>query len=134
MKKTFTTSSNNTKSVSKKIENFNNISKNSVKCLIGSGRCASNNTCVVRIVEQKKTSVVMKDGSIGWRMCEVVILACPAVNRDGGPSDVSGQVLSDLIDVTANKMALVTRNFEWNQSDLSTEKDLENNPSDDTNG
>ena len=56
------------------------------------------------------------------------------MNRDGGPSDVSGQVLSDVIDVTANKKARVTRNFEWNQSDLSTEKDIENTPSDDTNG
>ena len=32
--------------------------------------------------------------------------------------------LSDVCDVTANKKARVTRNFEWNQSDLSTEKDL----------
>ena len=56
------------------------------------------------------------------------------MNRNGGPSGVSGQVLSDVIDVTANKKAQVTRNFEWNQSDLSTEKDLENNPSDNTKG
>ena len=126
MKKTFTTSrnNNNSKSVSKKIENFNNISKNSDNCLIGSGRCASHNSRLVRVVQQKKTSVILKDGTIGWRMCEAVTLACPAVNRDGGPSDVSGQTLSDVCDVTANKKARVTRNFEWNQSDLSTEKDL----------
>ena len=67
-------------------------------------------------------------------MCEAVILACPAVNRELGPSAASGQVLSDMLDVTANKKARVTRNFEWNQSDLSTEKDIENTPSDDTNG
>ena len=34
MKKTFTTSSKNVKSVSKKIEDFNKISSNSVKCLM----------------------------------------------------------------------------------------------------
>ena len=88
----------------------------------------------MRIVEQKKTSVILKNGNIGWRMCEAVILACPAVPRDGGPSDVSEQVLSDRLDVTANKRARVARNSEESQSDLSTVKDIENIPSDDANG
>ena len=65
----------------------------------------------MRIVEQKKTSVILKNGNIGWRMCEAVILACPAVLRDGGPSDVSEQVLSDVIDVTANKKARGNKKF-----------------------
>ena len=89
---------------------------------------------MVRIVEQKKTSVVMKGGSIAWRMCEAVILVCPAVSRDGRTSAVSGQILSDSIDVTANKRARVARNSEESQSDLSTAKDIENTPSDDANG
>ena len=93
----------------------------------------------MRIVEQKKTSVILKNGNIGWRMCEAVILACPAVPRDGGPSDVSEQVLSDRLDVIANKKARVSGNFESferNQSDLSTENEIENNTNtiDDTSG
>ena len=137
MKKTFTSNSKTVKTVSKKIEDFNKISSNSVKCLIGSGRCASHNTKVVRSVQQKKTSVILKNGEIGWRMCEAVILSCPAVTRDGGPSDVSEPNLSNRVDVIANKKARVSGNFETfgrNQSDLSTENVIENNTRDDTNG
>ena len=88
-----------------------------MKCLIGSGGCANHNTRVVRVVEQKKTSVVNKDGSIGWRMCEAVILACPVGSKN--TSAVSNMNLSDNKDVIANKRARVNDIIDVSQSDLS---------------
>ena len=81
---------------------------------------------MVRVVEHKKTSVVNKDGSIGWRMCEAVILACPVGSRN--TSAVSDMNLSDNKDVIANKRARVNNIFKDSQSDLSTVEKNENKP------
>lgn len=112
MKKTFATGGEDNQTISRKIENFKQLSMESDKCLIGSGRCAKHNTRVVRLVKDKKTSVVKK-------MCEVVILACSAVNRDMGTSAVSEHYLSDKEDVIANKRARVNDIIDVSQSDLS---------------
>ena len=65
------------------------------KCLIGSGRCAKHNTRVVRVVKEKRVSVVNKDGTVGWKMCEVTTLACPAVNPGRTCVTRSNDCLSD---------------------------------------
>ena len=117
MKKTFTSVGENARGISKKINEFNNLSETNGKCLIGSGRCASHNTRVVRVVQHKKTSVVNKDGSIGWKMCEAVILACPVGSKN--TSAVSNMNLSDNEDVIANKRARVNVIIDVSQSDLS---------------
>ena len=81
--------------VKKKIENFKMMSTNNEKCLIGSGRCASHNTRVVRVVKEKRVSGVNKDGTVGWKMCEVTTLACPAVNPGSTCVTRSNDGLSD---------------------------------------
>ena len=48
-----------------------------VECVIGSGRCSSHNTKLVRSVVKRKVCNVDADGRITWPMGEAVIFACP---------------------------------------------------------
>ena len=130
MTKTFTTINENDRTIRKKIENFKQLSMEGEKCLIGSGRCARHNTRVVGLVEERNVSVVKKNGSIGWKMFDVLILACPShsLSKESGTSTVSGQDLSDREGVIANKRARVITISEESQSDLSTVNQYENNP------
>ena len=104
-KKTFSTVKPKKNEVKKKIEQFTKISKDSDNCLIGSGRCATHNTKVMRVMVKKRVSVQYKDGSVGWQMCEGTTLSCPAVNP--GHSTGSCDVLSEVEAGVTNKRARV---------------------------
>ena len=43
----------------------------------------------------KYVSVIKKDGTLGWKMCEGIILACPAVSDVRGDSARRRDTLSD---------------------------------------
>ena len=47
------------------------------ECVIGSGRCSSHNTKLVRSVVKRKVCSVNEEGAVSWPMGEAVILACP---------------------------------------------------------
>ena len=64
-KKTFSAVKPKKNEVKKKIELFSKISKDGDNCLIGSGRCATHNTKVMRVMVKKRVSVQYKDGSVG---------------------------------------------------------------------
>ena len=87
MKKTFThiTKKNTPKKISEKISRFQDMIRGD-ECVIGSGRCASHNTKLVRKVVVRKMSCVDKFGGIGWRNGEVTILACPKASQPGNNS------------------------------------------------
>ena len=94
-KKTFTTIGNGKNSVKKKIENYTQLARDSKNCLIGSGMCAKHNTRVQRVVKSKKMSVISKDGTVGWRFCDVTDLVCPAANSGASQVAVNDDNLSD---------------------------------------
>ena len=87
MKKTFThiTQKNTPKKISEKILKFQDMIRGD-ECVIGSGRCASHNTKLVRKIVVRKMSCVDKFGGIGWRNGEVTILACPKASQPGSSS------------------------------------------------
>ena len=120
VKTTFTGISPGGKGVKKKIENFMKITNDNDRCLFGSGRCANHNTRLQRVVKNKKVSVVNKDGTIGWKTCEVTTLVCPAVNSDASKVSVGGDSLSDEgAGRSANKKARFLMQNVNNQPDLS---------------
>ena len=119
-KKTFADIGPGNKSVKKKIENFAQMTADSDKCLIGSGRCANHNTRVQRVMKNKRVSVVNKDGTIGWKTCEVNALVCPAVNSGKSKVAVGGSSLSDEREgISTNKKARIFIKNVNNQPDLS---------------
>ena len=65
----------------------------------------------------KRVSVVNKDGSVNWKMCEVTTLACPAA-RPGHRADSNDCLYTEK--GGANKRARIFMNDENNQLDLST--------------
>ena len=72
------------------------------------------------MVKNKRVSVVSKDGSIGWKFCDVTELVCPAANSGASKVAVSNDNLSDERGgTTANKRAHFVKNFETDQPDLS---------------
>ena len=89
-KKTFGNITQKKNSIKKKIDDIKHLTENDNKCLIGSGRCAKHNTRVNRVIENRRVSTVNKDGSVSWKMCEVTILSCPAVQA--GASTVSSDL------------------------------------------
>ena len=116
-KKTFPDSS---AGVKKKIENFTQMTADSEKCLIGSGRCAKHNTRVQRVMKNKRVSVVNKDGSIGWKLCEFTVLECPAANSGASKVGGGGDSLSDeRAGATTNKKQRILMRNVNDQSDLS---------------
>ena len=88
--------------IQKKILRYQEVSDNGDTCLIGSGRCAKHHTKLVREVTNKRVSVITKEGSLGWKMCEGTILVCPAVRRT--QSDRGNTVKPDVV-LSANKRA-----------------------------
>ena len=117
-KTTFTKTTHKKKSdVQKKIENFQQITEDGEKCRIGSGMCAVHNTRVIRSVNMRRVSVVNKDGTVNWKMCEVTTLACPAVRP--GRSAVSNDCLYNEMGGASKRARTVLQN-ENDQSDLST--------------
>ena len=93
-KTTFNTIGTKKIDVKKKIEEFHRISNKNDRCIIGSGRCATHNTKVMRVMVKKRVSVKNIDGSVGWQMCEGTTLTCPAVYQ--GPDTGSCNDLSDI--------------------------------------
>ena len=119
-KKTFSSIDSGNKTVEKKIESYTQMTTDSDRCLIGSGRCAKHNTRVQRVVKNKKMSMVNKDGTIGWKVCEVTELVCPAVYSGASTVSVSNDSLSDeRVGTTTNKRARILMMSENDQSDLS---------------
>ena len=51
-----------------------------MSCVLGSGRCATHNTKLVRNVRKKKYSCVGPGGTIEWRFRDVTSLECPNKN------------------------------------------------------
>ena len=91
MKKTFSNISK--KSFKDNIMKFKEMSKGT-DCMIRSGFCTSHNCKVVRKVTEKKMSTIGTDGKLQWRMCEVIILACPVNQIQGQPRAANKQVMS----------------------------------------
>ena len=54
---------------------------NGVECVIGSGKCSSHNTRLVRSVIERRVCNVDADGKVTWPMGETIIFACP-LNTD----------------------------------------------------
>ena len=79
--------------------------------------CAVHNTRVIRSVNMRRVSVVNKDGTVNWKMCEVTTLACPAVRP--GRSAVSNDCLYNEMGGASKRARTVLQN-ENDQSDLST--------------
>ena len=105
MKKTFSNiPRKDDNNIQKKIMIYQEASDNSDSCLFGSGRCAKHHTRLVREVTNKRVSVVTKEGSLGWKMCEGTILVCPAVRRIR-----RDRVQPDIV-LSANKRARIWEN------------------------
>ena len=51
------------------------------ECLIGSGRCGSHNTKLVKNITVKRVSVVNEDDVVSWVMRDVITLVCPAARH-----------------------------------------------------
>ena len=108
MKKTFNNlPTKNDNNIQKKIMIYQEASDNSDSCLFGSGRCAKHHTRLVREVTKKRVSVVTKEGSLGWKMCEGTILVCPAVRRTEAER---GDTVQPDIMLSANKRARICEN------------------------
>ena len=56
---------------------------NGEECILGSGRCSTQNVKLMRRVGRKRVSCVADNGRVTWTMGEGVILTCPykQVNR-----------------------------------------------------
>ena len=68
-KKTFSTVKPKKNEVKKKIEQFTKISKDSDNCLIGSGRCATHNTKVMRVMVKKLGEILRFENLAKPRFC-----------------------------------------------------------------
>ena len=84
-KKTFssTADSMRKRSISEKIKSFEVFQNGGEagECIMGSGRCATHHTKLVREVKNKRTSFVNKVGEIEWKIREGTILVCPVAGR-----------------------------------------------------
>ena len=49
--------------------------------MIGSGRCGEHNVKLVRLITQKKMSIIDKTGKISWKLRDVTTLSCPVAGR-----------------------------------------------------
>ena len=58
-------------------------------CVIGSGRCATHNVKIVRVVKKVRKSETAEGGGVRWRLCESTILECPKSSLRKLTSDVS---------------------------------------------
>ena len=85
VKKTFssTADSMRKRSISEKIKSFEVFQNGGEagECIMGSGRCATHHTKLVREVKNKRTSFVNKVGEIEWKIREGTILVCPVAGR-----------------------------------------------------
>ena len=63
------------------------------ECVMGSGRCGTHNTKLVRRIVTKKMSCVDKLGGIVWRSGEVTILACPKASQPRSNSTLANWYL-----------------------------------------
>ena len=66
------------KTVSDRVKAIQKV--NVMSCVMGSGRCATHNTKLVRNVKKKKYSCVGPGGNIEWRFRDVTSLECPNKN------------------------------------------------------
>ena len=71
------------------------------------------------MVKEKRVSVVNKDGTVGWKMCEITTLACPLVNPGRMCVTSSNDCLSDeRAGAITNKRARIILNEVNDQSEL----------------
>ena len=59
---------------------------NGVECVIGSGRCSSHNTRLVRSVVERRVCNVDENGRVTWPMEEAITFACPLSSDRQGTS------------------------------------------------
>ena len=81
-------------SISDKILKFQELSQGD-ECVIGSGRCATHNVKIVRVVKSVRKSEPVEGGGLRWRLCESTILECPRASLGKPSDDVS--VMSSLL-------------------------------------
>ena len=66
--------------MNKKIEMFQKLAQGE-ECMIGSGRCGSHNTKLVKDITVKRVSEVNNDNVVSWVMRDVITLVCPAARH-----------------------------------------------------
>ena len=78
MKKTFGEAYDNSKkiSVSDRILRFSELERGN-DCVIGSGRCATHNVRIVRIMKDVRQKYFDENGLLRWRLSETTVLECP---------------------------------------------------------
>ena len=47
------------------------------ECVIGSGRCATHNVKIVRVMKDVRQKYVDENGALRWRLSETTVLECP---------------------------------------------------------
>ena len=82
---------------------------NSVDCVIGSGRCSSHNTRLVRSVIERRVCNVDEDGRVTWPMGEATIFACPLSSDRQSVEEQAAKVssASNLVGTNGNKRLCV---------------------------
>ena len=67
-------------SINEKILKFQELSQGH-DCVIGSGRCATHNVKMVRVVKNVRKSESTDGGGVRWRLCESTLLECPRTGQ-----------------------------------------------------
>ena len=63
------------------------------ECVIGSGRCATHNVKIVRVMKDVRQKYLDENGALRWRLSETTVLECPRA--------FSRQTTEDCSDVSA---------------------------------
>ena len=120
MKMTFSSLQNTRKSnISEKIMRFQELVEGD-DCVIGSGRCATHNLKIVRVIKKIRVSEPSEGGGISWRVSESTILECPKA-RIKKPPDYESSLEQIRPDGNTNGNTAINFDFEADhQSERST--------------
>ena len=96
-KKTFTSTLEESRTkIRDRIKSFEQFSSSEEKCLMGSGRCATHNCKLIRVMKEKRVSCVDKCGRVSWTMREGATLVCPksgySTSKEGQKEAISTQL------------------------------------------
>ena len=99
------------------------------KCVMGSGRCSTHHTKLIRSQKSKKMSVIGKDWTVSWTYRDVTCLKCPAVSNPAHQAravKLPGQAVTSQPDVRGptNKKTRISMRRELDQSASSTSDDV----------
>ena len=100
--------SNKKISVSDRIQRFSELERGN-DCVIGSGRCATHNVRIVRILKDVRQKYLDENGLLRWRLSETTVLECPrAFSRQNTEdcSDVS--ILPETVGTNGNTEVIST--------------------------